>query len=64
MTTNVVRVPGDYRIQTKTNGQLILDTGLNTGTVVITGSLDVRGTTTVVQATNASIKYFSQYVCK
>ena len=56
MTTNVVRVPGDYRIQTKTNGQLILDTGLNTGTVVITGSLDVRGTTTVVQATNASIK--------
>jgi hypothetical protein len=56
MTTNVVRVPGDYRIQTKTNGQLTLDTGLNTGTVVITGSLDVRGTTTVVQATNASIK--------
>ena len=56
MTTNVVRVPGDYRIQTKTNGQLTLDTGLNTGTVVITGSLDVRGTTTIVQATNASIK--------
>jgi hypothetical protein len=56
MTTNVVRVPGDYRIQTKTNGQITLDTGLNTGTVVITGSLDVRGTTTVVQATNASIK--------
>ena len=56
MSTNVVRVPGDYRIETKQNGRITLDTGVNTGTVVITGSLDVRGTTTVVQATNASIK--------
>lgn len=56
MTTNVVRVPGDYRIETTNEGRITLDTGVNTGTVVITGSLDVRGTTTVVQATNASIK--------
>lgn len=56
MTTNVLRVPGDYRIETNDEGRITLDTGVNTGTVVITGSLDVRGTTTVVQATNASIK--------
>lgn len=56
MSINVVRVPGDYRVETNTNGRITLDTGVNTGTVVITGSLDVRGTTTVVQATNASIK--------
>ncbi len=54
--TNVVRVQNDYVLQTKNNGKITLDTGINTGTVVITGSLDVRGTTTVVQATNASIK--------
>lgn len=56
MSTNVVRVPGDYRIETNSNGRITLDTGVNTGTVVITGSLDVRGTTTVIQATNASVK--------
>lgn len=56
MTTNVTRVPGDYKIQTASNGQIRLDTGVNTGTVVITGSLNVLGKTTVVQAENAAIK--------
>lgn len=56
MTTNVARVAGDYRIQTRSNGQITLDTGANTGTVVITGSLNVLGKSTVVQAENASIK--------
>lgn len=56
MTTNVLRLPGEYQIQTNSNGRITLDTGVGTGTVVVTGSLDVRGTTTVVQATNASIK--------
>jgi len=56
MTTNVVRTAGNYQIQTPDNGQIILDTGVNTGTVTITGSLNVKGTTTVIQATNATIK--------
>lgn len=56
MTTNVVRVPGEYRIETAEEGRITLDTGVNTGTVVITGSLNVLGKTTVVQAENASIK--------
>ena len=56
MTTNVVRVPGEYRIETNDEGRITLDTGVNTGTVVITGSLNVLGKTTVVQAENASIK--------
>ena len=56
MTTNVVRVAGNYQVQTQPNGQIVLDTGVNTGTVTITGSLNVKGTTTVINATNATIK--------
>jgi hypothetical protein len=58
MTTNVVRVPGNYIIQASPT--ITLDPsgglGLNTGTVVITGSLSVLGKTTTVASTNAEIK--------
>jgi hypothetical protein len=56
MTTNVVRVPGNYQITAGTNGTITLDTGVNTGTVVVTGNLDVRGQTTTIESTNATIK--------
>jgi len=51
MTTDVLRVQGDYRIITAQAGTITLDTsidagaGVTTGTVVITGDLLVRGTT-------------------
>lgn len=58
MTTNVVRVPGNYTIQASPT--ITLDpsggNGTNTGTVVITGSLSVLGQTTTVASTNAAIK--------
>jgi hypothetical protein len=64
MTTDVLRVQGDYRIITAQAGTITLDTsidagaGVTTGTVVITGDLLVRGatqfgvSTTVVEDTN------------
>jgi hypothetical protein len=64
MTTDVLRVQGDYRIITAQAGTITLDTsidagaGVTTGTVVITGDLVVRGatqfgvSTTVVEDTN------------
>jgi hypothetical protein len=68
MTVDVLRVQGDYHIitnaSTTTNGasgggNITLDVGgngVNTGTVVITGNLDVRGTTTQIESINATIK--------
>lgn len=52
---------GDYRIQVQsaspsaTSPAIILDTGTNTGTVTITGNLDVKGTTTTVESTNTTV---------
>jgi hypothetical protein len=56
MTTNVVRVPGNYTIETQDNGNILLNTGFNTGTVTISGSLNVKGKTTTIDAVNATIK--------
>jgi hypothetical protein len=64
--TDVLRVQGDYRIITAQAGTITLDTsidagsGVTTGTVVITGDLLVRGatqfgvSTTVVEDTNVT----------
>jgi hypothetical protein len=46
---------GDYRIQVQSGGSIILDTGSATGTVTITGNLDVLGTQTVVESVNSYI---------
>jgi len=46
---------GDYRLQVQGGGNIILDTGTLTGTVTITGNLDVLGTQTIVESTNSYI---------
>lgn len=46
---------GDYRLQVQSSGNIILDTGLNVGTVTITGNLDVLGTTTTVESVNTTV---------
>ena len=53
---DVLRVQGNYTVKTQTNGTIRLDTGATTGTVIITGNLDVQGTTTVIESTVATIK--------
>lgn len=45
----------DYRIQVRTGGYIILDTGVDDGTVVITGNLQVKGNTTTVTSENTTI---------
>jgi hypothetical protein len=62
--TDVLRVQGDY-IVTAPNGTITLNPGVpftntdgnpaTTGTVVITGNLDVRGTTTTIESVTATI---------
>lgn len=45
----------NYRLQTQSGGTITLDTGTATGTVVVTGNLDVKGTTTTVESTNTTV---------
>jgi hypothetical protein len=47
---------GNYKVQVQTSGTITLDTGNSVGTVVITGNLDVKGTTTTVESTNTTVK--------
>lgn len=46
----------DYRLQVRSGGNIILDTGSAVGLVTITGNLDVKGTTTTVESTDTTIK--------
>lgn len=55
MATDVLKVPGDYLLQTAPGGLITLDLA-TTGTVIINGNLQVKGTETVTSATNVSIK--------
>ena len=58
MTIDVLRLPGDYKIVTQPGGTLTLNVGSTSsnGVVVITGNLDVKGTTTQIESVNATIK--------
>jgi hypothetical protein len=54
--SRILRVDQDnYRIAVRTSGSITLDTGPTAGTVVITGNLEVKGTTTTVQSTVTTI---------
>jgi hypothetical protein len=53
----IVNVPyGDYTIRSRENGVITLNTGINQGTVIITGDLTVLGTTTTVDTANMTIE--------
>jgi hypothetical protein len=56
MSTDKLVLSGDYYIQTANSGTITLDTGALAGSVVITGNLEVRGTTTEIESINATIK--------
>jgi hypothetical protein len=48
----------DYRVRVQSGGTITLDVGTGnptTGTVVITGNLDVKGTTTTVESTTTTV---------
>ena len=55
--SKILRVSeGDYRIKVKDTGTSTLDTGVEQGTVVITGDLLVKGNTTTVDTANLTIE--------
>lgn len=56
MALDVLSYSGDLKIKTGNAGTLTLDTGVNTGTVIITGNLDVRGVQTAISSTNTNVK--------
>ena len=45
----------NYRLQTASGGTITLDTGTGVGTTVITGNLDVKGYTTIIESTTAIV---------
>ncbi len=55
MALDVIRYTGDLKIATAQGGTITLDTGVTTGTVVITGSLNVLGKQTSISFTNTNI---------
>ena len=55
MSTNVVKVNGDYKIKSVQGGTITLDAG-STGNVKVTGKLTVEGETVTVTTVNMEIK--------
>lgn len=54
--SKVVKVyNGNYKLQVESGGTITLDTGNTVGNVVITGNLEVQGTTTTVDSTTVTI---------
>jgi hypothetical protein len=53
----VLRVSnGDYQVVVQDSGNITLNTGTRTGTVLVTGNLTVQGTTTTVQSETMTVK--------
>jgi hypothetical protein len=46
----------DYKIVARESGTITLDTGIETGTVVVTGNLQVQGNTTTIDTVNLEIE--------
>jgi len=46
---------GNYRVAVQSGGTITLDTGVETGTTIVTGDLEVKGTTTTVDSVNTTI---------
>ena len=54
--SKVVKVyNSDYKISVQSGGTITLDTGVETGTTVVTGDLEVKGTTTTVDSSTMTV---------
>lgn len=59
MITDVLKVPGNYAINTTPGGSVTLDVGNSasgTGTVIVNGNLQVLGVQTTIESINATVK--------
>ena len=55
--SRIVRVDnGDYKVAVTTGNTITLDTGSQAGNVIVTGNLEVQGTTQTIEAGNTTIK--------
>lgn len=55
--SKIVKVSqSDYRLKVKDSGTITLDTGVETGLVIITGDLLVRGNTTTIDTANLQVE--------
>jgi hypothetical protein len=55
--SKIVKVSqSDYRLKVKDSGTITLDTGVETGIVIVTGDLLVRGNTTTIDTANLQIE--------
>jgi hypothetical protein len=55
--SKIVKVSqSDYRLKVKDSGTITLDTGVETGVVIITGDLLVRGNTTTIDTANLQVE--------
>ena len=55
--SKIVKVSeSDYRVKVQNGGTITLDTGVNAGTVYVTGNLEVQGTTTTIDTANLTIE--------
>jgi hypothetical protein len=55
MSKYVVVPEGNYKVTVQNGGEITLDTGLNSGKVIVTGDLLVQGTTTTVESIDVTI---------
>jgi hypothetical protein len=56
MAVDVIRYSGDLKLATAQGGTITLDTGVTTGTVIITGNLNILGKQTNISFTNTNIQ--------
>ena len=51
----IVKVDGDYKVSVTSGKTITLDTGVETGKTIVTGDLEVKGTTQTISSTNTTI---------
>ena len=55
----IVKVDGDYKVSVTAGNTITLDTGVETGKTIVTGDLEVRGTTQTISSTNTTIAFLN-----
>ena len=53
--SRIVRVDDNYKVIVSSGSTITLDTGVQTGKTVVTGDLEVKGTTQTIQSINTTI---------
>ena len=52
--SRIVNVDGDYKVSVTSGNTITLDTGVEAGKTVVTGDLEVKGTTQTISSINTT----------